>query len=301
MQLRAIKFYNIIFCLLLLCQAANGADHVQARLWGRLGNHLFIIAATTSYALDHGMTPHFPDLTGDKTFPEFLQGNYHLPSLKTNYDKLFRHLNVSKPPVPIECTYREPHFTYDPIPYRPNMLLEGWFQSEKYFINHKQEILDLFAPPMAIRNYLEEKYAQFIDHPYTVAVHLRCYHKENPNLDSIYPTYGRKYFEKAMALFDENALFLVFSDQIGWAKKELAGIPRNVQFIEGEEYYHDFYLMSMCKHHIISNSTFSWWAAYLNRNPNKMVVVPPRWFVREYGHDSSDLIPPEWIILKEVE
>ncbi|MBA2728193.1 MAG: alpha-1,2-fucosyltransferase [Parachlamydiaceae bacterium] len=55
--------------------------------------------------------------------------------------------------------------------------------------------------------------------------------------------------------------------------------------------------MSLCKHNIICNSTFSWWAAYLNTNPNKIVTVPAEWFTAKYNHNSQDLIPDEWVIV----
>ncbi|MBA3603258.1 MAG: alpha-1,2-fucosyltransferase, partial [Parachlamydiaceae bacterium] len=205
---------------------------------------------------------------------------------------------VSSSTENIEFVYREPSFSYTPIPYHPNMLLEGWFQSEKYFLNNKQAIMDLFAPKTEILDYLNEKYSDIIAHPNTVSIHLRSYIKENPIYVEVYPTYGREYVEKAIQLFDADAQFIVFSDQIEWAKEELSGLANNMRFIEGEKYFHDFYLMSMCKHNIICNSTFSWWAAYLNRNPNKVITVPSEWFAPKYNHNSQDLIPQEWVIVK---
>lgn len=275
--------------------AAN--PYVTARLWGRFGNQLFIIAAATSLALENGVTPTFPDFAAALDPECNLKINYDLPSLRTDYEKIFYHLNVAQPIEEIEFYYKEPSFTYAPIPYQPNMIIEGWFQSEKYFINHKKEIIDLFGPSPEILQYLKSKYSALIKHPKTVSIHLRNYYKENPNLERVYPTYGKDYVEKAISLFPEDSLFVVFSDQISWCKEQLAGIPRNIHFIEGEKFYHDFYLMSMCKHHIICNSTFSWWAAYLNKNPDKIVVAPQQWFSPEYNHNSSDLIPEGWITI----
>jgi hypothetical protein len=209
--------------------------------------------------------------------------------------KMFNHLNVSLPTEEVEFVYQEPSYTYEPILYRPNMLIEGWFQSEKYFINHKQEIMDLFACSPETTDYLTAKYSDIINNLNTVSIHLRSYAKEDPYLTNVYPTYGREYFQKAMQLFDADVQFIIFSDQIEWAKEELNGLSNNMRFIENEQFYHDFYLMSMCKHNIICNSTFSWWAAYLNRNPNKNVVVPATWFTPQYNHNSQDLIPSGWI------
>ena len=113
----------------------------------------------------------------------------------------------------------------------------------------------------------------------------------------VYPSYGVEYFAQAASLFPEETLFVVFSNKMAWCKANLSGIAKNIRFIEGETHYHDFYLMSMCKDNIICNSSFSWWAAYLNRNPSKRVIVPSPWFAAEYKHDTRDLIPPTWIPL----
>ena len=298
MNIKKLFYYIIIYVLVALPTFLAAEPFVTGRLWGRFGNQLFIIAAATSLALDHGATPIFPDFAAAFDPDCNLTINYNLPSLRNDYEKIFFHLNVKQPKTEIEFCYREPSFTYAPIPYQPNMIIEGWFQSEKYFFNHKHEIMELFAPPKDISDYLKNKYDDLIKHPKTVSIHLRNYYKENPYLEQVYPTYGREYVEKAIALFPEDSVFVVFSDQIAWCKEQLAGVSRKFLFIEGEEFYHDFYLMSLCKHHIICNSTFSWWAAYLNKNSEKVVVAPKQWFAPDYNHNSSDLIPDGWITIE---
>lgn len=286
-----------LICFLLILSYLHADQHfVTARLWGRLGNHLFIIAATTSLALDNGAVPAFHDLV--RNFGSVENSNFVLSNLKSNYINMFSKLNTTNYDDKVEFVYREPSFAYSYIPYHPNMLLEGWFQSEKYFSAHKNEIIDLFSPSKDIMEYLTDKYRDIIDVNNTVSVHLRCYTKENKKFDIVYPTYGRDYFVKAMKYFDKNVQFIVFSDQIEWAKEQLAGIPRKIRFIEGEEYYNDFYLMSLCKHNIICNSTFSWWAAYLNRNKKKKIIAPSEWFKASYNQCTKDLIPKEWILIK---
>lgn len=291
------KVRLLLLVLLIGAQlTAYAESYVSGRIWGRFGNHLFIIAAVSSLAWDNEAQAVFPDF--EAAFAENcnLTINYEIAALQSSYQNVFEHLNTLQP-TKFACVYREPSFTYSPIPYTPNMLLEGWFQSEKYFAHHKQKIIKLFEPKAAILDYLLAKYGEIINHPYTVSIHLRAYHHENPTLDNIYPTYGRSYIAKAMQLFEPDAQFVVFSDQIEWAKSQLQGLSANILFIEGEKYYHDFYLMSMCKHHIISNSTFSWWAAYLNKNPSKVVAAPLMWFLPKYNHNSQDLLPEEWITI----
>jgi hypothetical protein len=254
-------------------------------LVGQLGNQLFVIAATFSLALDHGAIPIFPDLV--------VKDSLDLP---VNYEKLFYFLPYSIPreDKEIRFSYQEPHFHYAPIPYEPNMRLSGFFQSEKYFAHHKREILELFAPSKAITEYLQNTYGFILEHPNTVALHLRYYH-EDPQ-GRYYHRLDRSYIENAIHFFPKDALFIVFSNEMGLCKELLKEFRRNFIFIENETHYHDFYLMSLCKHNIISNSTFSWWAAYLNRNPQKIVIAPKKWFVVSHL-DTKDLLPSEWIQL----
>lgn len=255
-------------------------------LTGQLGNQLFIIAATTSLALDHGAHPIFPD---------FVRRDEN--NLFQNYQTLFSHLDPSFPSKGrIAYYYAEPHYSYTPIPYRPNICLVGYFQSEKYFRHHKKEILELFKPPQKILDYLYGKYGELLKHPLTVSVHMRFYADNGPE-GELFTKINRTYFEKSIALFPEGTLFLVFSNQMDRCKKELAGIERNFYYIEGESYYHDFYLMSLCKHNIICNSSFSWWAAYLNPNPEKKVIAPYPWFSLTSGFNFKDVIPDEWTVI----
>ncbi|HKZ00158.1 MAG TPA: alpha-1,2-fucosyltransferase [Rhabdochlamydiaceae bacterium] len=283
-----IKVINkfLVILIFLSARSFSSEPYVIGHLMGQLGNQMFIVAATVSLALDHGATP---------LFPEFKEPGDPIFKFPINYEKIFFSLETRRPEKPVEFYYYEPQFTYDPIPYQPNMAIFGWFQSEKYFVNHKEEILQLFSPSQEIISYLENKYEEIIHHPNTVAIHFRSYLLEN--VGNVYPTYGMEYYEKAMALFPKDSLFVVFSNCMQWCKEHFSHLPYSIRFIEGEEHYHDLFLMSMCKHQIICNSSFSWWAAYLNRNPGKRVIVPHVWFCPEYNHSSQDLIPGEWTIL----
>lgn len=262
------------------------ASFVMGRLIGQLGNQFFIIAATTSLALKNGATPIFPD---------FVMNNEHF-DLKVNYEKIFSKVHATPPLEEVEYYYQEPHFTYSSIPYHDNMEMRGWFQSEKYFIDHKQQIIELFSPSEEILSYLQGKYAHIIDHPMSVAIHYRSYLKEDP-LEQVYAHLSASYYKAAMDQLPDEALFVVFSQDIEWCKENLAPLKKNMLFIESERHYHDFYLMTLCKHNIICNSTFSWWGAYLNKNPNKKVFAPLYWFAPSYHHDTRDLIPDSWMLI----
>lgn len=94
----------------------------------------------------------------------------------------------------------------------------------------------------------------------------------------------------------ENPYFFIFSDDIAWVKDQLK-MDFPCQYVEhnkGAESYNDMRLMSLCQHHIIANSSFSWWGAWLAVNPSKIVIAPKQWFLNA-PHDISDLIPDGWI------
>ena len=102
-----------------------------------------------------------------------------------------------------------------------------------------------------------------------------------------------------MALFPDDTLFIVSSNDIAFAKR-IVPLWANAYFIEDEPYYINLYLLSYCKHNIITNSTFGWWAAWLNQHPNKIVVAPKEWFVPSHPRPYDDIVPESWINSREV-
>ena len=101
-----------------------------------------------------------------------------------------------------------------------------------------------------------------------------------------------------MCGFAPGSHFFVFSDDMGWVKENLRlGRPAiYVDFNDDEKNYEDLRLMSLCKHHIIANSSFSWWGAWLNPDPGKIVVAPKKWF-NDPSIITDDLIPESWLRL----
>lgn len=257
---------------------------IEAHIYCQMGNQMFQIAAATALALDHGTEASFPDLITSKE-----------DGIPENYELLFHDLNTE--PVKVTYEYREPlSLAYQEIPYVPNMRIWGYFQSEKFFKHHKEKILEVFAMPEEIRIDLERRYGNLLAHPRTVAVHLRSYHADDP-FQKWYFQAGKRYIEKAMNYFPEDTLFLIFSNNMRWCKRELRFVNKDMIFIEGESRFHDFYLMSLCKHNIISNSSYSWWSAYLNPNPDKIVIAPKNWFSEGSELIDKDIVPEDWIQL----
>ncbi len=286
-----------VFCILLLSFASPISSYERPFVtnWmksGQLGNQLFEIATTLSFAWDHGMEPIFPGLN----FTE-----YDIPK---NRERIFFRLNASSLPRKVASTF-EQYQNYEKveIPVRPDQMLKGYFHTWKYFDHHRDKILEIFAPHPEEVEYLQEKHKELLKHPYTVAVHVRTFNKK---WSRTFPFVGLAYYEEAMNLFPEEALFVIFSDRINWCKHHFAKFNRPMVFIDDQDQIEDLILMSMLKHHIIANSTFSWWGAYLNTNPDKIVVAPstylhPKWVLRfsSFGMRVTDMNPnmPGWINL----
>ncbi|MBI2743552.1 MAG: alpha-1,2-fucosyltransferase [Chlamydiales bacterium] len=263
-----------LLCISSFCRAEEEKGFVIANIYGQLGNNLFQVAAASALAWDNGVDPYFPSFRSSSPV----------------YQRVFFRVNRRPPHQNISFEWNEPSYAYTPIPYQPNMRMIGYFQSEKYFAHHRERLLELFAPHPDDLAYMKQKYQWLFEHPNTVGVQLRYYKFEFPTED-LYPQYGRDYLEKAMAVFPKSALFVVSSNNLDFAKKSIPHWVKNVVFIENEPHYIDFYLLSFCKHNIITNSSFGWWSAWLNQNPNKIVICPSLWIK---GFPTQDACPKEW-------
>ena len=112
---------------------------------------------------------------------------------------------------------------------------------------------------------------------------------KNPH---IHPTCTLEYYHKAIDFFKEYE-FLFVSDDIEWVKQNFKN--ENFKFSSEINEIDDFSLLSLCDHHIIANSTFSWWAAYLNNKENKKIICPEKFFGLGGPQDQQDIYPKEWI------
>jgi hypothetical protein len=247
---------------------------VTAHMKGQLGNNLFQVATASALAWDNKAQPYFP------VFPP-----------QAVLQHVFFRCNILPAYTKISCTYQEPSANYSHIPFAPHMKIDGYFQSEKYFAHYRKRLLKLFAPHPKDLEYMKSKYQWLMNHPNSVGIQIRYYKFEDPQ-SKIYPQYGKDYLEKAMAHFPASSLFVVSSNNLEYARKNVPIGKRNVIFLEKEPSYIDLHLLSMCKHNIITNSSFGWWAAWLNQNAKKKVLYPKLLF---YGIPSQDYCPKEWI------
>lgn len=211
---------------------------------------------------------------------------------------LFRRLSW-RPPTYIRCfeVSFQPHILKLP----DEVCLEGYWQSEKYFTDIAEILrreLTLKNPPTGEN----QKWVQRIQSCPSVSVHVRRGDfLADPKTHQTHGVCTLDYYERAVHRVTEvvkNPVFFVFSDDPAWAKEYLK-IPFPASFIDHNQdrQEEDFRLMNLCRHHILANSSFSWWAAWLNPNPDKMVIAPQPWF-KDLKYDTRDLLPDEWIKVK---
>lgn len=194
----------------------------------------------------------------------------------------------------------EPHFRYWPgiNDLTKDCYLSGYWQSEKYFGDIAPQIRADFTFQLPLENQNSEVVKQ-INQVNAVSLHVRRGdYASNSKTTAIHGLCSLDYYLssiKRMAEQVEHPYFFVFSDDITWVRSNLKiNFPHQyINHNHGIESYNDMRLMSICRHHILANSSFSWWGAWLNAKPDKVVIAPQKWFSKTT--DTSDLIPSSWI------
>jgi hypothetical protein len=192
----------------------------------------------------------------------------------------------------------------DQAPNCKSLILFDYFANAHLFESYREKLLQAFTfaqkPNEANAILLKE-----IASTNAVAVHIRRGdYLNNANANVFYhPTV--EWYRRAMGQIEQQVKaphYYFFSDDSAWMKEQFADIP-NATFVDinhGRDAYNDMRLMSACKHNIIANSTFSWWAAWLNSNPQKIVIAPARYYMNEEGNRNylSRMIPDNWITME---
>ena len=249
-------------------------------LKGGLGNQLFQISAGLSLANENGGS---------------FGVNYDLPNTRiqghcpTKYrDNLYQ--NVPTTSDTPGNTYSEPEFSYKPIPYQENLLIDGYFQSEKHFKNNKEQIKQLFK----FNDDTKEKIDKALSSIQTpiIGVHIR--RGDYKVYNRVHPPCEKKYYEAAMDLFPKDSTFIMCTDDLSSVQEEFD--TSNFIVSNSKDELEDLYLLSQCDNVIICNSTFSWWGAYLGKDKDK-IVAPARWFGPDGPPNYQDIFIEDWIKL----
>ena len=240
-------------------------DCVIPSMAGRLGNNMFMIAHAYAKALEQNK---------QLVVPRKQVG--HMGDFVNN---IFRK---------IDLYINQP----DELLGTPANIYSGYWQNENYFKKYSEAVKQLFSAPI---EFIEKAYVQypFLKDSIVTAISVRrgdyLIYKE------YHPVVSREYVDVALSKVPVSSYNLIFTDDIPWCKENLSHI-NNVQFVEAPV-HEQMWLMSLCDHFVISNSSFSWWGAYLSRNPNKVVIAPETWYGPNGPKTWQEIYCEGWTIL----
>ena len=270
---------------------------------GRLANQMFQYASLKGIAKNRGyeyMISYHADAVNDGI------GNMLRTELFDLFDLDVR-TGIFNAPVVGERQHNFDQELFDNCP--DNVVLQGYFQTEKYFKHIEDEIRKDFTFKNVILEPCKEM-MDSIESDRKIFLHIRRGDPKLPwayvNLEARHPVCTFDYYEKALAEFPDDIPVIVFSDHIEWCQEQDFFKPDRFILSESTDElddgqrvpWTDLCLMSLCTDAIIANSSFSWWGAWLIDNPDKTVIAPKKWFGPSYDHyHMDDLIPKGWKVL----
>lgn len=287
----------------------EGAEKIIIKLHGGLGNQLFQYALGRNLEISREKNVEFDNSWFDKN----KKRKNRLKNLKTKIEyakkrevkKLQRYKrkegrknilhNLLFADESIYIKEKQFNFNQKILKTEPPAYLDGYWQSEKYF----EDIKEILKKEVKPKNELSKKSLILNDlilKNNSISMHIRRTDYADQK-KHIYFSCPIEYYSEAIKLIKNkinNTTIFVFSDDINWVKNNFK-MEEKVFFVNNID-YEDLYLMSLCKHNIIANSTFSWWAAWLNNNKQKIVIYPKEWFI-DKNININDLIPETWIKL----
>jgi hypothetical protein len=268
---------------------------------GGLGNQLFQIFALISASLKHKIPFKIP-------YYEQTSAGLQRPTYWSNFLKSL--LPFTSKEIAVSSRYNEQHFNYKPLPVAAtNVMYVGYFQSEKYFVDTYDQICR-FIKLSESKEQVREKWGNSHLMPGKINVSLHFRLGDYKNIQDCHPLVTDAYYIGALnhiigELKTTNVNIVCFyeKDDITIAKTRINEIrshfPVELTFTHCDHSTCDWeqlVLMSLCDHNIIANSSFSWWGAYFNHNPSKIVTYPSVWFGTKMAHlNTSDLYPIKWV------
>lgn len=235
---------------------------------GRLGNQMFQYASLKGIARRHGYGYSIPPSTVSDTHE--LRKTFRLGQ-DVNY-------GVAQVPTIDEKSFNFDYNLFENCP--DNININGYFQSYKYFDHIKDEI---------VKDFTLKKQYESLNGSYC-SVHIR--RTDYLGFPNHHPVCDLDYYKTAMDMIGKQTTFVVVSDDIEWCQNNI----RADAYSDSSDRNKDLHIMMNASYNIIANSSFSWWGAWLNQNPNKIVVCPKNWFGPAYKHyDMRDLRPEDWI------
>lgn len=185
----------------------------------------------------------------------------------------------------------ENQFTYAPLEAKGgNTLFWGYFQSNKHFKGFERQIRSIFSIPILIKGYFKFKYPS-VFHDHSISIHIR--RGDFLKYPEIHSTLALEYYIKSLEKIPKKGPIFLFSDDMNWVKSSWPNL--DAIYVNEKFDYMELWLMSLCQHHILSNSTFSWWAYFLSERKNAVTVAPSLWFGPK-GEDAKDLYQEDWLL-----
>lgn len=253
---------------------------IISKLQGGLGNQLFQWAYGKSLAVKYNTS-----LLLDTSFYSNQTGNTPRVYELNKFPNLIYQNPDNEPKETIGVV---DDFNYGELLYNENYnyYLNGFWQSEKYFLNASDLIREQLQPTTEIIEKLKQKI-----NGKSVSLHVR--RTDYVTSNGFHPVQTIEYYNKAIETIGDYDQLFVFSDDINWCKENLK--YKNILFVENQDNLEDMWLMSLCDHNIIANSSFSWWGAWLNQNKDKIVIAPKNWFGSQSNLNDLDITPVNWI------
>lgn len=275
---------------------------ITCHLMGGLGNQLFQIFATISYAIKANNEYQFLNV-------ETLGGG--ACTLRyTFWNTFFRKLQpILVDQFPELALVREKSFEFNELPLtmlkNRNVCIYGYFQSYKYFQEYFSLIYKILDVKKMKRKILEKIKIQKKDLANTISMHFRL--GDYKKISHIHPIMNVDYYTNSLFAIqtkypNESFKIMYFCEDddletVEQTIEQCKNLFQNYEFERASSSLKDWeqmLLMSECRHHIIANSSFSWWGAYFNRTTDKMVCYPSSWFGPSSKNNTNDLCPPEW-------
>lgn len=272
--------------------------------FGRLGNQLFQFASTYGIAKKIGSEVAFPiENTVQSVEEHFKDGitrhiTFDVPKYFCLDDSILR----KKEDIVTKYVYNEPHFHFTEQAFliQDSCDLLGYYQSEKYFEHCEKDLRRILTFNKDILSICSSIYTNAVltkaQSCNTTSIHVRV--GDYVGLQQFHPILQADYYQSAIdILYSDTDLFLVFSDDINYCK-QIFPEHHKICYIEEGSDIEQLCLMSMCKNNIIGNSSYSWWAAWLNPNPG-VIIAPKNWFgpAYQFTHDTKDVYCKNWKVI----
>lgn len=253
-------------------------------LMGGLGNQMFQIAHTICQSWKNNIPYYFKPYSNTP-----MQGN-QVNKYKNNIFRKINFIDIHKKTIQVRYPFQ---FTNVNLDFSKSIEFYGYFQSSKYFYGYDEQIKKLFSPNQQDISKITEKYPE-INYQNTLSLHVR--RGDYLSVSKMLPVINKTYFNKCVELNGKYDVLFVLTDDKKWVKNNIS--YDNMIIVDNLEDYEELWLMSLCKNNIISNSTFSWWGSYLNKNEDKNIYAPSVWFGPDGEHPFDDIYEKYWKIIK---